>query len=678
MKNIKLIELFSGYGSQFMSLKRLTEKIETHKISEWDINANRSYYAVHNNEDKTNYAENLSKEEIIEYLLSIGVSFDGKSPATEAQLKRKKEDYLRNTYNEFKANDNLGSICNFKGQDLNIVNTNDYTYIMTYSYPCTSLSLAGKCEGMEKGSGTASALLWEVERLLTELKELNTLPQVLLMKNVTQVYSKSINKNTGRSNYEAFKEWIEFLESIGYVNFYEGLNSKDYNVAQSRNRCYMVSFLKSEFGENINYEFPEKKPLTKCLRDYLEEDVPLEYYVLTDRAYDLIKELVKNDRLNLDNTNEIKTLGNYTPSGHESSRVLDSNGIAPTIKENHGTVNAILDIKYKNDNNYITLIDKVKVRKFQVDKAKLQNVLRKAKKELKITNQDIANKLELPLTMVSHWFRTDNSFAIPEDTIWYKLKEILNISTNEFDEAIMTFEERESIYEKSQRVYLSGGISPTITTMAENEKVIVAMRGRNPENPLSRIAGLPTEQRLEVNTNGISNTITTAVKDNMVLEKTKIQRVGQISSEGSQCGTVISQDGLMSTLGAGCHGYANPHILVYDDYNHQIKVDQSSIGALTGNYGNQALGNASKLIEINEKAFKFDPKWIFEIDSINYYINIRKLTERECGRLMGVSDEDITKMKEVQSKSALYKQFGNSIVVDVLYEIFKNVLAKLK
>lgn len=55
---------------------------------------------------------------------------------------------------------------------------------------------------------------------------------------------------------------------------------------------------------------------------------------------------------------------------------------------------------------------------------------------------------------------------------------------------------------------------------------------------------------------------------------------------------------------------------------------------------------------------------------------IRKLTPRECGKLMGVSDEDISKMAAVNSNTQLYKQFGNSIVVDVMCAMFKNLNIK--
>lgn len=145
---------------------------------------------------------------------------------------------------------------------------------------------------------------------------------------------------------------------------------------------------------------------------------------------------------------------------------------------------------------------------------------------------------------------------------------------------------------------------------------IVAMRGRNPDNLSDRTAGSPTEQRLEVNMQGTSNCLTSVQKDNLLLEN-NIQKVGQISSNGSQCGTVISDNGISANLVAGTHGYANSHIVTQ--------------------------------------------------------YRIRKLTPRECGRLMGVSDEDINKMAAVNSNTQLYKQFGNSIVVDVMCAMFKNL-----
>lgn len=59
-------------------------------------------------------------------------------------------------------------------------------------------------------------------------------------------------------------------------------------------------------------------------------------------------------------------------------------------------------------------------------------------------------------------------------------------------------------------------------------------------------------------------------------------------------------------------------------------------------------------------------------------LTVRKLTPRECWRLMGMSDEDYDKAAEVCSESQLYKQAGNSIVVDVLEAIFENMLTETK
>ncbi|MBR2492163.1 MAG: DNA cytosine methyltransferase, partial [Paludibacteraceae bacterium] len=142
---------------------------------------------------------------------------------------------------------------------------------------CTDISLAGQMQGFAKGSGTRSSLLWEVERLLNEVKEL---PQVLLMENVSAINNKT--------NMPHFQKWIEFLESKGYSNYWQNLNSKDYGVAQSRNRCFMVSLL-----GNFSYEFPKPIPLTKTMKDYLEDEVDEKYYLTSDKAKILIDKLIK-------------------------------------------------------------------------------------------------------------------------------------------------------------------------------------------------------------------------------------------------------------------------------------------------------------------------------------------------------------------------------------------------
>lgn len=158
------------------------------------------------------------------------------------------------------------SVCNVKGADLNIIDRDKYEYIMTYSFPCQDLSLAGKTQGMKKGSGTRSGLLWEVERILNELSELNSLPHVLLLENVCQVH--------GTENWEDFCAWKKTLASLGYCNFWQDLIATDYGVPQTRNRTFMVSIL-----GDYNYEFPKPRKLETKLRDLLEQDVPEKYFL---------------------------------------------------------------------------------------------------------------------------------------------------------------------------------------------------------------------------------------------------------------------------------------------------------------------------------------------------------------------------------------------------------------
>ena len=204
-KPIRLIELFAGYGSQALALKYLGVPFEHWKICEWNYKSFQAYKLLHT-DDNTDYSKGLSKDEIVEYLANKGVSADWNKPMKLEQIKRLGEDKLREIYNNIQATHNLVNISQVHGDDLDISEPDHYTYIMTYSFPCQDLSLAGLRKGMEKGSSTRSGLLWEVERILNELKTEGHLPDVLLMENVPQVH--------GLGNEEHFREWQLALEKI--------------------------------------------------------------------------------------------------------------------------------------------------------------------------------------------------------------------------------------------------------------------------------------------------------------------------------------------------------------------------------------------------------------------------------------------------------------------------------
>lgn len=225
---IRLIELFAGIGAQAKALENMGVEFEHYRIVECDRFAVASYNAVH------------------------GTDF---VPA---------------------------DITRIKGSDLGITDTEHHTYIMTYSFPCTDLSVAGKMRGMEEGSGTHSSLLWEVKRLLDECIEL---PQILLMENVIQVHS--------RSNMPLFQRWLDFLTHKGYRNYWHDLNAKDFGVAQNRNRCFCVSFL----GSDEAFTFPSPVGLDKTMKDYLEDKVDDGFYISPNRTRKLIDNLIIDHRL---------------------------------------------------------------------------------------------------------------------------------------------------------------------------------------------------------------------------------------------------------------------------------------------------------------------------------------------------------------------------------------------
>jgi DNA (cytosine-5)-methyltransferase 1 len=264
-KPIRLIEFFSGYGSQALALKYLGVKFEHWKTCEWAVKSIQAYKDIHFPGKHLTFNEERTKEEMVEYLYQKGISRNYNAPMTREQIQRINEKQLKNIMENIAITNNLVNIQQVKGKDLEIVDTDKYEYILTYSFPCQDLSLAGKGKGMSDTS-TRSGMLWEVERILDECKELGTLPQILLMENVPQVH--------GEGNTNDFNKWQLKLEELGYSNYWEDLIATDYGIPQTRNRCFMVSIL----GE-YSYSFPQKKELKLWLKDMLEEEVDDKYFL---------------------------------------------------------------------------------------------------------------------------------------------------------------------------------------------------------------------------------------------------------------------------------------------------------------------------------------------------------------------------------------------------------------
>ena len=320
-KPIKLIEFFAGYGSQALALKYLNLDFTHHRICEWAIKSIQAYKDIHFKDDNTDYSQLSSKEQIIEYLYKKGISSNYNDPMSYEQIKRLGEQQLRTIYNNIIATKNLVNITQVHGKDLDITDTESFTYLLTYSFPCQDLSLAGKGKGMKRDGKTRSGMLWEVERILKELNQLGTLPKILLMENVPQVI--------GKKHIRDFQDWELFLESLGYSNYVEILNSKDYGVPQNRERAFMISIL-----GDYKYEFPKPFELKLRLKDLLEENVD-ESYFLSDKMIKYIT--ASNAKWTVNNEYSLvnKSIASTINTGEGSRRCDASNYIVNGLPENY-------------------------------------------------------------------------------------------------------------------------------------------------------------------------------------------------------------------------------------------------------------------------------------------------------------------------------------------------------
>lgn len=134
---------------------------------------------------------------------------------------------------------------NFEPQDITQWNKDIEVDLIMHGSPCQDFSLAGKQAGGDKDSGTRSSLMYETIRIVEKLK-----PKYVIWENVKNLLSKKHIHN--------FNAYLETMEQLGYKNYYQVLNAKDYGIPQNRERVFTVSIL-----ENENYEFP-KENIQEC------------------------------------------------------------------------------------------------------------------------------------------------------------------------------------------------------------------------------------------------------------------------------------------------------------------------------------------------------------------------------------------------------------------------------
>ena len=341
-KPIRLIELFSGYGSQALALKYLGVKFEHWRTCEWAVKSIQAYKDIHFQGDHIDYCENMNKDDLVEHLYRVGISSNYNEPMSKEQIARLNEKQLKTIFNNIVATSDMVNIQRVTANELDIVDTDKYEYIMTYSFPCQDLSLAGKKKGMSDTS-TRSGMLWEVERILTECKELGTMPQVLLMENVPQVHSQD--------NMPDFHKWQVRLEELGYKSYWQDLIATNYGIPQTRNRCFMVSIL-----GDYSYTFPQPMPLKLKLKDMLENNVDEKYYLSNKQISDIqnwnayekpLENMEKTDKSNISPTLTTRSgayaagmilIKNATKQGYLEASDGDGVDISSRMEYHRGTV----------------------------------------------------------------------------------------------------------------------------------------------------------------------------------------------------------------------------------------------------------------------------------------------------------------------------------------------------
>ncbi|MFK4380170.1 DNA (cytosine-5)-methyltransferase 1 [Bacillus sp. RC218] len=260
---LKVFEAFAGYGSQRLALKKLKIPHKVVGISEIEGDVLLSYAAIHENLlEKRDIDLTISDDEMQEYLESINVPLDYKT--FENRAKKLRGQKLKDMYIANKLNKNFGDIRTINPEDLP-----DFDFF-TYSFPCQDISVAGYQNGLNANSGTRSSLLWECCKIIEYKK-----PKYLMMENVKNL--------VGKNHKENFEEFLSYLKSLGYTNYWDVLNARNYGIPQNRERVFCISILNPQ----KEFAFPKSKNLTVFMNDLLEKNVPEKFYLKNNQVSDV-------------------------------------------------------------------------------------------------------------------------------------------------------------------------------------------------------------------------------------------------------------------------------------------------------------------------------------------------------------------------------------------------------
>ena len=528
--------------------------------------------------------------------------------------------------------------------------------LWTYSFPCQDISVAGKLAGIEEG--TRSGLLYQVERLLNVANEDGTLPKYLLLENVKNLVSKRFIGD--------FNKWLDFLSGLGYTNYWKILNAKDYGIPQNRERVFCVSIR----GEHNPFNFPRKQELKLKLKDLLEEEVDEKFYLsqkmincfMSDGTgrYPRRERFLKNiNRENQEIGNAVTTLAGNRPTDNfvidgeygnkaldetlEQNQVEDGDFIDAFNRNVKKDVAGTITTRVSDSNCTFVAEDRNKKEKLcddliENDSVKDGDVVNHSRPKNPVVGSD-----EVPTITT----RGDELGVVVDLKRGYPCK--VNPEKEDSNEIDVIGNYSKSGFNQTAIVG-KNGIAPTVT---ENHGQVTAIAIKNntkkgyllaEDGDAVDISGRMEWHRGTVQ-KGMSQTITTAGGDNVGVVLKEKSAYSPLEKE------LFTEDG---------------DIRRYIGSN---KIDKFGEGQMaTTNFPN-GYGHGTRVHNesVSLTASGTNP-------SVKYNLRIRKLTSRECLRLMGWDDKSITKIQESGvSQSQQYKQAGNGIVVDVLEAIFREL-----
>ena len=466
---------------------------------------------------------------------------------------------------------------NFEPQDICKWNKDIKVDLIMHGSPCQDFSLAGKQAGGDKDSGTRSSLMYETIRIVEKLK-----PKYVIWENVKNLLSKK-----HRHNFDAY---LETMEQLGYTNYYQVLNAKDYGIPQNRERVFTVSILdnQTEKDEKISlivkdFRFPEKKELKLKLKDMLEDEVDEKYY-LSDKQLNYVLDM-KDVAL-------------------KSGRNINDRIVNPQIAK---TISCRGAVDQRAD-----------VTNFMIDECD---------EELKVKD----------------------------------IKEMSLLIKNATKQGYLPAYDGDGVNISSRMQYHRGNVQKesvqTITTSGGNDRgVVVKDKPRKDIKELEKYCEYCGKQLERKRFNG-------RLEDFTVFKNRKYCNRECMRKDWVKIGDNHNQS------------YSNAHttarkineLILHKELCELCGSDTNlDIHHIDGNWKNNNLENLMCLCRSCHTRYERNK------DKTN--LRIRKLTPLEVWRLMGFDDEDFEKASKVNSNAQLYKQAGNSIVVNVLEAILRNLL----